>query len=55
MTFASLTRGLAESRLYRRVLRGVDFVTYREVREMRLGRPVAPDAAKTLAEKTRAS
>ena len=55
MTFASLTRGLTESRLYRRVRQGVEFVTYREVRELRRARPAAPAAAKPTADTTKAS
>jgi len=55
MTFASLTRGLTESRLYRRVRQGVDFVTYREVREKRLARPAAPAVARPTADTTKAS
>jgi hypothetical protein len=44
MDFANLRRVLAESGVYRRMDEVIAFITYRDVREMRVERsPIKPD------------
>jgi len=50
MDFAPLRRWLSDNRLYRRALQEIDFLTYREVRELGFERAnVASRADKTRA------